>query len=616
MFCKNCGNEIGDNVRFCPKCGTQTRVPTPENTQPEVIEAAPADEAIAPQTEEPQTEAEVSQTADNAAEENVAEDIPVQTQEPVLAVQSELNNEGLVIDIPKKAKKRGIFKILIPVVLILALAVTSFAHPVLRNSVMRTFMSEDAYFEHVMKNSASEMAKSLADSIAEVKDALSGDVEASGTMEFELGAGTKDLIYEYADYSVYEAVEWFDTATIDFDAGKSGDVHGMNLQYKINDTDIVSVNIAMENSAMYISVPELSNEAICVDFSQAFQSAGVSFGFSNIISAFNEIIEIIPNEDVLEDILVRYITCMAKSIEGVEEEKITVEAGGVEQSAVSMTVTVDENLIIDVLDAVLSELEKDEDIEEIIKNVAELDMVGMDGDDVYDEFITEVEEIHSDLEDDINLGNEEFDLSFVANNRGELIGASIEVEGGKIEFYTVEDGNEYGQLVKFVTPQGQDFEIQGSGTVRGGRYTGEIELGVMGMEVITMELEDVDKGLMEDGVFSGRCTISASDNIGTLLSMSGNDDIASIVSDFKIEIDSESTKSKSNAELSIYMGEAMLGAIKVSADDSTDAEFEIPDDYIDATDSYGMQSWAESMGTNIYEILGRLQSAGMPTMGY
>ena len=630
MFCKNCGNEIGDNVRFCSKCGTQIGKPTAENTQPQVIEPEVAEEVIAPQVEEPQqqeprtevTQAEAKepqaepQTVNDAAGQNASDAIAVQTQEPAMVIQSESGNDGLIVDISKKPKKGKFAKILIAVVLVLALAVTSFAHPVLRNSVMRTFMSEDAYFEHVMVNCAEELAKSLADSIAELKDMASGDIEASGTVEFELGAGAKDLMYEYASYSAYEAVEWFDTAAVEFDAGKSGDVHGMNLQYKINDTDIVSVNLAMEGSKVYYSVPELSDEAICIDFAEVFESAGVSFGFSEIISSFNEIMEIIPDEDVLEDILVRYITCMAKSIEGVEEEKTTVEAGGVEQSAVSMTFTVDEDLLAGVLDAVLGEMANDKDIEKIIRNVAELDMVGMDGGDAYDEFITEIEEIQSDLEDDINLGNAEFDLTFVANNRGELIGASIEADGGQIEFYSVQDGSKYGQLVKIVTPQGQDFEIQGSGTVNGGRYTGEIELGVMGMQVLTMELEGVDKSLMDDGIFSGRCTVSASENIGSLLSMSGNSDIASIISGFKIEIDSESTKTKSDAELSIYMGEAMLGAIKVSATDSTNADFEIPADYVNATDSYAMQSWVESMGTNIYEILGRLQSAGMPSMGY
>lgn len=606
MFCKNCGNEISDTVRFCPKCGTPIQEAVTENPQPKAVEPEVIEpEAIEPEAVEPE-----------ATKPEVARPEAVVEAPPVPEVQNDIANNGLVIDIPQKSKKSRFAKLLIPIVLIFVLAVTSFAHPVLRNSVMRTFMSDDAYFEHVMVNCAEEIAKSLADSIAELKGTLSGDVEASGTVEFELGAGAKDLIYEYASYSAYEAVEWFDTVAVDFDAGKSGDVHGMNLQYKINDTDIVSVNVAMEGSRIYYSVPELSDEAICIDFAEIFRSAGVSFGFSNIISALNEIIEIIPDEDVLEDILVRYITCIAKSIEGVDEEKITVEAGGVSQSAVSMTVTVDEDLIIGALDAVLSELEKDEDIEEIIKNVAELDMVGMDGGDIYDKFVTELEEIHADLENDINLGNEEFELTFVANNRGELIGASIELEGGELEFYTVKDGSKYGQLVRIVTPQGQDFEIQGSGTVNGGKYTGEIELGVMGMQVLTMELEGVDKGLMDDGIFSGRCTISAAENIGGLLSVSGNSDIASIISGFKIEIDSESTKTKSDAELSIYMGDALLGKIKVSATDSTNADFEIPADYVNATDSYAMQSWVESMGTNIYEILGRLQSAGMPSMGY
>ena len=38
MFCKNCGKEIQDNVKFCPECGgsinKQEKVLTPENNNP------------------------------------------------------------------------------------------------------------------------------------------------------------------------------------------------------------------------------------------------------------------------------------------------------------------------------------------------------------------------------------------------------------------------------------------------------------------------------------------------------------------------------------------------------------------------------------------------------
>lgn len=40
MFCKNCGNEIKDGVKFCSKCGTEQVIHTdfPEKSDNETIE--------------------------------------------------------------------------------------------------------------------------------------------------------------------------------------------------------------------------------------------------------------------------------------------------------------------------------------------------------------------------------------------------------------------------------------------------------------------------------------------------------------------------------------------------------------------------------------------------
>ena len=48
MFCIRCGNEIPENVRFCPACGAPTDAPAPDLQPPEAWNPAPAPEA-APQ---------------------------------------------------------------------------------------------------------------------------------------------------------------------------------------------------------------------------------------------------------------------------------------------------------------------------------------------------------------------------------------------------------------------------------------------------------------------------------------------------------------------------------------------------------------------------------------
>lgn len=581
MFCRNCGNEMKENESFCAKCGTKAEI----------------------QAEEPVAEAPVPET--NVNEQPVADTC---TQAP-----NSIYSEPLVNDSGNGPKKKWFLKVVLPVAIILALAVTSFAHPVTRNMVMRTFMSNESYFNHVVKNGAEDLAENFVASFSEYRNLLNGKFDGvSGSCEIEIGDAVKDYVYDAAEYEVYEAVEWIDTIGFDFDGGKTDDVYGANYTYSINGSDLISANLAMDDEGIYLSLPEINDKAIFYDFKSALGDAGLEFGeFEQIFSCMDEIMEIIPDDKVLEDIIVRYITAVAKGVENVDEEKIKIEAGGIKQSAVSMTIDVDDDLLVSVMESVLNEVLEDKDIEKLINDVCDLSMVDLDGDDTYDEFIDGVENILDEL-DDIPEIDEEIEISVIADNRGQIIGLAANVEGAEAELYLVEDGKNYGQLLSVDPGQGMSFKLEGKGKLNGGKYNGEIAVNVNGMDIVEISIENVDKGLWKDGIFSGKISVSPSDGIGKLLSSSGND-MVSLISDLSIEIESNSTEKDGNVILAAYKGEDLIASINTTYAASSDTKYTVPDDYVVADDESDLEEWATESQNNCLKLLEKLTNLGFPS---
>ncbi len=609
MFCKNCGNEMKENQKFCSKCGTKA-----EFDQEEIIAEKPVAESVAePVVEETIIEEPVLETA--VIEETEA---PVQITEEI-AKKPDMEMPGLYIepiDEPKvkKPKKKRFLKVFIPVILVLALAVSGFAHPLTRNILMRTFMSSESYFAYVVENSAKDIAKSIVGAVSEYRAMLDGEFEGvSGSYEFELGNVIKDYVYEVADYEVYEAVEWIDTVGARFDMGKTDDVLGANLKYSINGTDLLSANAAYEGGTLYLTVPEINDEAIGIDLlSLLVRGQGDYFAAEGFMDSLNEIMEIIPSDKVLEDIIVRYITAVAKGIEDIDEDNIEIEAGGIKERGTSMTFTVDDRLLKDVSESVLKELAEDKDIEKLIKDVCELSMVDLDSDDVYDEFLDSIDGFMVDV-DNISEVNNDIEICLIANNYGEVNGISAEIDGAEIEFYLTKDGKDYGQLLSINPGQSMGISIEGNGTVSGGKYDGEILLSAGGMDIVKMSLESVDKGLWADGIFNGTMVIAPTEGVGTLLGTMADNELISLISGLKLEMVSDSDKKGGDLTLAVSTGEDLIASINAAYTASTDAEYEVPGSYTEITDESDMENWVQSSQGSIMNLLSKLTEAGFPS---
>lgn len=120
MFCKKCGNEVKDFMKFCTTCGTP--VPEEEAVVPPVQEAVPEAEepvAEAQTTEEPVVEVPIAEEP-RPVEEPVVEDTApeVTAEEPVAVPVAE------PVQKPKKKKKgKGVLITVIVVLLVAALGV-------------------------------------------------------------------------------------------------------------------------------------------------------------------------------------------------------------------------------------------------------------------------------------------------------------------------------------------------------------------------------------------------------------------------------------------------------------------------------------------------------------
>ena len=619
MFCNNCGNKLNPEEIFCTKCGARVA----ENPEAETPIQEPAPEASANEQGANYQNANIENTdqganyqsantesTDPGANYQSANETPTDT--PVYTPFDESYNAPETFVLPKKKR---IPKVLIALVVILAIVGGAFAHPVTRNSIMRLVMSEESYFKHVVENNTEELAEDISTIALGDEDVSLSNMEASCRMEIELGEEAKNLINKYGGSEAYEALSWLNSGIVDFDFALNDKLMGFNMDFILNNVDILSAQITANEEGAYVSIPDLTNKAIRTDASSADLSS-----MTEALESMQQLNDILPDPKVAEEILVRYIMCIADNVEGVKEESTTIKAGGVSQKCTGITLEVNEKLVVDSVESALKALKDDEDIEDIIKDIANSEMVGEDGNEVYDEFIGTIDDMLSDmdsLEDEIDF--QPFDITFYVNNRGEIIGLECNIDGVEgmnsvnVKCLWAETGKEYGSVIS-VGSGGQEIAISGGGSKKGNKYNGTHTLSAIGMDILSIELKDVDRKLLDKDIFNGKVIITPCGGVGSALSMAGApQDLVDVIQNGKIEISSTtSDKDKTKGKIALYTNNNLLCALNVSASPSSKTSFKIPKDYVDANNTSEMEKLSNDAQDNVNKVIDRLEKAGAP----
>ncbi len=553
MFCNNCGKEVPDGDMFCQHCGAK-----------------------------------------------------VGQETPVEPVQSEVVP-------PQKTPKKFGKKIWVPIVSVIGVLAVSvgvaFAHPVGRNFLTKLVMSPEKYFEHSLTKNAKGLTDDLYASINSFKGLGFKEGGAEGEMKVEFGEGFKDVIEEAAgDEAAY--ITWIDSFGADFDVAVSKKGLSGDFTYKINDSKITTVELDedLENFIAYYRFPDINDEALKVDFSETFEEAGMGELMSilgNISKELDKIYGLIPEQKVVEDIFVRYAKVIAGEIKDVEEETEKIEIEGVTQKCTVLTAEIDGDVLLSMAKGVLEEVKDDEDIEDIIKDFMSAYNVDEGN---YDNFVESINNALDNFPDEIEE-NISFDVKLYVNNKGEIVGFGVEVQGAEISFITLEKGSKKAIEFKVEAP-GANIAFSGMEEENGGKVSGEYTLKANSMELISVKTSGVDVEKAKNGVFVGNMTIEAGKGISDLMDMMGGRsemaDVIDVISSLKLELTATDTSGK----LSVYAKDKMFIAMTVDAKENSNTKLTFPDSYVTVTDASDMESWLS--GCSIDGLLSNLKDADLP----
>lgn len=585
MFCNNCGNELNTGDIFCQKCGKRVLAEEEFVETATVAEETPAEEVSAPE--------EISITEEIP----VTEDVPVAEPEyagdstAIPEVEPGVDNE---IQKPKKSKKKKVITIsVIAGILVVLTAVTAFAFPYVKNLFFRTVLSEEDYFKHVVKNNVEVIAESLSQNYAAEKEMYESGEAFSESLQIEVGDKTKDLVRMYGDGA---NIDWLDRLALTVISGFTDGEAYTDIGIKLNDVDIAGIDMVINDDAMYVGLPGLSNQAIRTEIPSDAQ----------IITMFNELYKVAPDEKVLKDLVVRYIMCMVDGIEDVEEENEVVSAGDVEAKYLKMTAKIDEAVVVKGFENVLTEAKEDEDIKKLITDFCNTDAVNEDPDAVYAEFQNGIDDLLSELNNaDFSF---DFDLNIWVDAKGDIIGMGIDSKEFEISYVNALKGKELGTNLS-IKASTFNAEFEGTGEVKSNKFNGEYAFKIMGSPIIDVKVEDVDMKLMKDDVFNGQVVITPSSMVKSMLGTTG-DELASLISEGEIVFKSEATeKYKGKSELSVYTGNEILISLKVDADKVAATKPSV-NSYIDSDDYGAVEAWGNRLLSN---LMSNLYRAGVPS---
>ncbi len=556
MFCKNCGTQINDGDLFCVKCGK--RVEAEAAAEPEV-------KAEAPENKGPATET---------------------AQAPKQAT-------------PVK-KKRKLWKVLVPVAAVVAAAsvLVAFNFTKVSNFVTKTVLPADKYYSKVEETQISELASSIAVSYEKsLKNSVDlTDMGVDTAITLELGKDARDLV---ANYLGAADAEWLEKIGLDLNVSMKDNVFGATIGALLGDDQLISAEalMDMENAAVYFLLPELSTSYIGVDVGYTDVSSYLDSGsYSELAGVYDDLMKAMPDAEVLEEMLNRYLLAAVNSIDNVKKSTEVLEVEDIEQKCTVLRVKLTEKDVLGIVEAILEEAKDDKDLIKVITDFAKKASLGyeLDVDEIEDNFEEGIEDLLDSIKDSKAYADSDGKLIMQVwvNSDGEVAGRDVTFEDSydsfEIKYYMPQSGENFAMELSF--SDGYDtVAVTGEGTKTDTEMSGEFVITAADMDLIEVKVEDYQYAGAESGSFQGIFTIKPTEELWEQADLGVP---SSLISNFALVL--EMSVDEESAEFAISLdnnGEMFAKITASSAAGSAKKEIGTAKDVIMCDDEYDLIDW-------------------------
>lgn len=506
MFCKNCGNPLNEGSKFCQKCGTPVGAPAERKNvtaeQPAAENNAAVNNTVDSKAAE-QVNPAAQPTAENNAAENIAaeQNVNAQPEQPAVtqtqpeqpapqqvqptaqpaAGNSTLGMEyaaadAFVPETPVKKSKKGLVAAIIAIVAAVAIALGVFVVPGLFGGSAKK----------QLKNIGTNYITSFTSAVKQLTSVSDGTNAVN--MEIVPGDGFYSLLSS-SGYSLPENLS-IKANTVQSDDGihfKAALTDGVNSMLS---ADV----IADKNSGKtFVSVPELSSKVLEIDPDSSADSDPVN---KTEISE-QELLAVFTDPDAVEKLLTDYYGIFVDGMSDVEKDNESVSVGGVTRDCTVLTAVISEKEITDIAVKILEKAKNDDKAERIARL---FDIVSSD-----DDYAAAVDKAIAELEDSDPSNDEAFTFKLYTADGKNACGAEFIADGDSVRYMAFSDGANWGYEFAGYSDGEQLFSMPGSGTVNGGRYSGDFSVNVNNQEIFEVAVENVTEN---DGKINGSMTLS------------------------------------------------------------------------------------------------------------
>lgn len=596
MFCENCGKDLNDGAMFCPNCGWRVSK-----------EEAPAAEApVEPAAVMPEEPTPVMPE----------EPAPAAPVEPAPAVQQPVPPVMMPVQAPVKKKKAKWPIAVIAVVVVLTAGIAAFANlDVLSNAFRKTFSSPEEYYQYIEKENLTEGIQQFAKSYGKVLDnANAFDQTQTLDVTVSIGEEGKKTLESYIPYDL----SWLDSAHIKMDVNLKDYMMGMNLQTALGAQDIISMDYVadFEKNEFLMRFPELTEKYLGMKMDTG------DTNFAEVIAQSQAMYDYFPKQEMLEELALSYMETVLSCLNHVDMTKEEVQAGGVAHTYTKLTVRFDEASCRQIAEKVLKKAQKDEKLKELIISIADMS-ISMDeefysyyeytSEDVYNEFLEEVEYALEDLEYFSLDEDEKITMNVWVNNKGKIVGRDFginsEYEKTTVGYKVVEDGKKIGYEVKADNGY-EKFGVRGNGTKSGNMLTADFEAYHDNDIWVKLAAKDFDLNSLKDGYLNGTFVLSAGEEMQKeFMDYYG----FSLLNRYSVSITSDMKENETNLQIGLLHdgGEMFTVDLGMTSGKGKTQEMPSESDIMYVESDYDLLVWLA--GADLHPIVQNLRNAGLPS---
>lgn len=576
MFCTNCGSKIEDGNVFCPNCGAAIMAEEPaEAVRPELVQAAP--------------EAQEGFTLSST------EEVPAKKKAPKWVLPTAI-----------------VAAVAVVVAVVVAFLTGGSAH-----------LSGPEHLQKVEGAVLGDVADALTNVYGTAMDAMGQT--PSGSMNVSLsvrpGDGVLDLVEKaISDQSGADVdLSWLSNVSLSMDTNVQEEMQQIKLALMLGNTNLLTASFIndLKEELMYVGIPTLSDVFLEMDVADLGDVITV-----RLPSSVPMDLEGLPSEEELNSLLKKYIDIFLGAIEDVDKTKQTVELDGLKQECYVLTVKLSQEDLLKIAKVCLEEAVDDKTLKSVIEAYSDWyneTQAAMYEDwgyaweevDYYDYFQDSVEDLLDQMDDLLDDADSSTAIKFTTyvDKKDNIIGREIKLSdaGVKLSYLTVTQNGKFA----FEADLGS-VTVEGSGTNKSNKLTGEYVLEYQGEEYITVEVKDFDQKALDDGYINGTFKFIPnedllSDMLGDMLGDYGS---YAMLADLALEVSVESSEKSTAAVVDILSGDDSLLAIELKVGSGSTGDIRVPSDTVNISDEEELMEWIG--GLDFDALLKNLEEAGVP----